>query len=158
MACPEPNHPGIRVLHEKTFPTGKASFNFVEWKEPAELPDGEYPLILNIDRILYHYNGSSMTRRCKVSMEMAPSPFIELNPKDAEKLNLKEGEKVRVTNRRASVVVPVKVSNRIKEGEGHMVFHYPEAPGNILLNDQPQDPFCKIPQFRMCTVRIEKYD
>ncbi len=153
--CPDPDHPGTPVLHENGFPRGRALFSAIEWKGPEELPDEEYPLLLTTGRVLYQYHTGTMTRRSPVLENSAPSPYVEMNPEDATRLGLDDGDKVRATSRRGSIILPVRVTSTVNSGIVFMPFHYREAAANLLTNDA-LDPVCKIPEAKVCAVRIEK--
>ncbi len=155
--CPAPDHPGTPVLHENGFPRGRALFSAIEWKGPEELPDDEYPLLLTTGRVLYQYHTGTMTRRSPVLESSAPSPYVEMNPEDAARLGLDDGDRVRATSRRGSIILPVRVTSRVNSGIVFMPFHYQEAAANLLTNDA-LDPVCKIPEAKVCAVRIEKYE
>ena len=153
--CPEADHPGTPVLHENGFPRGKALFSAITWNGPDERPDEEYPLVLSTGRILYQYHTGTMTRRSKVLEESAPSPYVEMNPADAEILSLEEGETVQASSRRGQITLPVRITDRVYKGMVFMPFHYKEAAANLLTNDA-LDPVCKIPEAKVCAIKIEK--
>ena len=96
--CPDKEHPGTTYLHKGKFARGLGKFTPVEYKPAAELPDEEYPFYLTTGRILYHYHGGTMTRRVDGLNELAPSGLLEVNPADAAKLGLEDGEAVSYTH------------------------------------------------------------
>jgi len=153
--CPEKDHPGTPILHKKTFPRGKALFTAVIWEGPDERPDDEYPLVLSTGRVLYQYHTGTMTRRSRVLEESAPSPYVEMNPEDAMALKLEDGETVLARSRRGRISLPVRITDRVCKGMVFMPFHYREASANLLTNDA-LDPKCKIPEAKVCAIRIEK--
>jgi len=155
--CPEADHPGTPVLHENGFPRGKALFTAITWNGPDERPDEEYPLVLSTGRVLYQYHTGTMTRRSEVLEESAPSPYVEMNPADAEILNLEEGETVQASSRRGQITLPVRITDRVYKGMVFMPFHYKEAAANLLTNDA-LDPVCKIPEAKVCAIKIEKVE
>ena len=85
---PAADHPGTPILHTKAFSRGKGKFMPIDFVPAPELPDDEYPFILNTGRVLYHWHGGEMTRRAKGLMEIYGKPLIELNPDDAEKMGV----------------------------------------------------------------------
>jgi len=153
--CPDPEHPGTPILFVDSFPVGRAKFTAVTWNGPKEVTDPEYPLILTTGRLLYQYHTGTMTRRSRVLEESAPAPFVELHPRDAEALSLADGEMVRATSRRGAITLPVLITERVEPGVVFIPFHYHEAAANLLTNDA-LDPVCKIPEAKVCAVRIEK--
>ena len=153
--CPDEEHPGTPTLHKGEFARGKALFTPIEWTGPDESPDDEYPLVLSTGRVLYQYHTGTMTRRSEVLEQSAPSPYVEMNPEDAEELMLEDGEEVRACSRRGAITLPVRITERVERGLVFIPFHYREAAANLLTNDA-LDPKCKIAEAKVCAVRIEK--
>ena len=152
--CLSVDHPGSPILFGHGFPLGKASFIPVSWREPGELPDADYPFVLTTGRVLYQYHTGTMTRRSQVLERADSGPFIEINPDDAQKLRIKNGEQVRVMSRRGRIILPARVTAGISPGITFIPFHYREAAANLLTNDA-LDPISKIPEAKVCAVRIE---
>ena len=153
--CPAPDHPGTPVLHVGGFPRGKGRFTAVVWKGPEEQPDEEFPLVLSTGRVLYQYHTGTMTRRSEVLERSAPGPYVEMHPDDAAALGVADGEEVRAVSRRGEIVLPARVTDRVARGQVFMPFHYREAAANLITNDA-LDPACKIPEAKVCAIRIEK--
>ena len=152
--CPDEDHPGTKFLHKDRFTRGLGRLQPVEHRPPAEEPDGEYPLILTTGRILMHYGAGSFTRRV-ASLERAnPENFVELNPADAERYRIADGDNVKVISRRGELIAKVKLTE-IREGTIFMPFLYEESPANRLTNDV-LDPVCGIPELKVCAARIER--
>lgn len=154
--CPTTDHPGTPYLFKGGFPRGKGAFTVVKYKPSCEEPDEEYPYILTTGRILFQYHAGSMTRRVKAIEEVAGEPFIEITPEDAQALNIKDGQMVRVSSRRGSVSLKAKITKRPKKGTVFIPFHFREAAANVLTNSLALDPLCKIPELKVSTVRIER--
>jgi formate dehydrogenase alpha subunit len=152
--CPTPDHPGTKFLHKEKFTKGKGSFHPVEHIDPAELPDDEYPLVLTTGRVLYHYH-TIVSRKSKGLMAIYPEGLVEVNPEDAEGLSIKDGEMVTVSSRRGSARATTCVTGKVPKGTVFMTFHFPEACANILTNPA-LDPQAKIPEYKVCAVKIEK--
>lgn len=154
--CPTVEHPGTPILHTERFltPDGKGRFMPLEYKPPAETPDEEYPLILTTERSLYHYHGT-LTRKVEGLNTLRAKELVEVNPNDANALGIADGEVVRVISRRGEVTARVKVTNDSPPGVVTMSFHFAESPTNTLTNPA-LDPVAKIPEFKVCAVRIEK--
>jgi len=153
--CPNRDHPGTRYLHKDRFTRGLGLFQAVEYLPPAETPDEDYPYILSTGRVLYHYHAGSMTRRCQGLDEIYPESLAEINPSDAQELGVEDGEMVRIASRRGEVEVKAKVTERAPRGVVFMNFHFNEAAANILTNPA-LDPVGKIPEYKVCAVRMEK--
>jgi len=153
--CPDENHPGTPVLFENGFPIGRAKFSAVVWQGPRELPDEEYPLVLSTGRVLAQYHTGTMTRRSPILEDVDSGPYAEINPEDAEQLGIEPGEKVRAVSRRGNITIPARITERVGKGLVFIPFHYREAAANLLTNDA-LDPVCKIPEAKVCAVRLEK--
>ncbi len=153
--CPAEDHPGTPVLFEAGFPRGLATFTPITWRNAEELPDDEYPFILTTGRVLYQYHTGTMTRRSQVLESADRGPVVEMNPDDAKRLKIKDGEQVNVASRRGTITLPAFVTDRISPGVTFIPFHYKEAAANLLTNDA-LDPDCKIPEAKVCAVKVEK--
>ncbi len=153
--CPAEDHPGTPILHRGRFARGLGRFSPVEWLPPHEQPDAEYPFVLTTGRVLYHFHGGSMTRRTKGLSEIYPEAKVELNPLDARALNVADGDLVRVTSRRGQVVAKAEVVDRTGQGVVFITFHFAEAAAN-LLTVAALDPIAKIPEYKVCAVKVER--
>ncbi len=153
--CPTPKHPGTPYLHKDKFVRGKGLFHAIEFIPPAELPDKDYPLLLTTGRVLYHYHTGSMTRRDDGLNFRYPEGHVEMHPVDAMELGVAEGEKVRVTSRRGRIEMPVTVTPRSPQGTVFIPFHFFEAAANQLTNPV-LDPIGKIPEYKVCAVKVAK--
>ncbi len=146
-------HPGTPILHAGQFTRGKGLFAVTQNVPPVEMPDAEYPMLLNTGRVLYHWHGGEMTRRAKGLMEVYGESLIELNPQDAQRLNLQENGKVKVTSRRGSIEATAWVTDRVPVGMVYANFHFPEVPANELTI-AALDPIAKIPEYKVCAVKV----
>jgi formate dehydrogenase major subunit len=151
--CPNTDHPGTRFLHKDRFSRGRGLFHAVEYIPPAELPDDEYPILLSTGRVLYHYHTGTMTRLSKGSMERCPESLVEINPFDAERLGIVDGQTVKVTSRRGTLQAKAKITTRSDRGMVFMNFHFHEAAVNLLTNPA-LDPIAKIPEYKVCAVNV----
>ncbi len=154
---PDPEHQdGPVVLFGEGFPTasGRAKFVPAEWTAARELPDDDYPLVLNTGRLLEHWHTGSMTRRTKALDALEPEAFVGMHPDDAADLCIADGQRVRVTSPRGSVCLTVRVTSRECRGAVFIPFHFREAAANLLTIDE-LDPDGKIPEFKFCAVRVE---
>lgn len=149
---PHKDHPGTKFLHEGKFTRGKGLFAVVDYELPNELPDEEYPFLLTTGRKLQHYNIS--TRFSPALEEHAPEELAEINPVDAKRLGIQDGDKVKVVSRRGEVVTKVWITERVQPGVIFMTFHYKESPTNVLTNGA-YDKVTKTYEYKVCGVRIE---
>lgn len=153
--CPTEEHPGTPILHSKTFTRGKGKFHPVTFKPPAEEPDARYPFVLTTGRVGCHYHTGTMTRRSETLAQEMPTGFVEVNPQDAARLNIRDGEMARVGTRRGQITLRVRVTERVAPGILFVPFHFLEAAANILTNPA-LDPVAKIPEFKVCAAAIER--
>ena len=153
--CPTLEHPGTPILHKDAFTRGKGLFSAIEYTPPAEEPDADYPFILTTGRILYQYHTATMSRRSSGLVSRTPDAFVEINPKDARALDVSEGDMIAVSSRRGSIEVRAAISERCDKGVVFIPFHYSEAAVNRLTNPA-LDPVAKIPELKVCAVKIEK--
>jgi len=152
--CPTLDHPGTPILHAGKFSRGLGKFHAVEWQPAAEMPDEQYPFLLTTGRVLYHWHGGDMTRRSAGLDALYPEALVEINPQDAAKLAIANGDMVKVASRRGEVVAKAEVVDRPDPGVVFMTFHFQEAAAN-LLTIGALDPVAKIPEYKVAAVRIE---
>mgnify|MGYP001827056685 CR=1 FL=1 len=156
--CPDPeNDEGIVVLFGDGFPTPtkRGKFSPAEVIPPAELPDAEYPFVLNTGRTLQHWHTGSMTRRAKALDEINPDAFCEIHPDDLATLGVDDGGMVRLSTRRNHIRIKAISSTKTSKGSVFVPFHYREAAANLLTTDA-LDPVGKIPSFKFCALKVEK--
>jgi formate dehydrogenase alpha subunit len=152
--CPTGEHPGTPILHVGTFSRGLGHLSAVDWQPPAEQPDEEYPFIFTTGRVLYHYHTGTMTRRSQGLDEHVPGPVVEINRDDAARLGVGDGQVVRISSRRGVIEAAARVSPMTAPGVVFMPFHFAEAAAN-KLTIAALDPTGKIPQLKVCAVRVE---
>ncbi len=152
--CPSVDHPGTPYLHKGKFARGLGKFFALEFREAAELPDDEYPLLLTTGRIMFQYHTGSMTRRSPKLESEAPEAYIEIHEDDAEKIGLNGRKRVRVSSRRGQIELGVRITNDIRRGVVYIPFHWAEAAANVLTNDA-LDPVTKTPEYKVCAVKVE---
>jgi len=153
--CPTMHHPGTPVLHVDAFTRGRGRFVPLEYKPSAELPDSEYPLILTTERSLYHFHTGTLTRKVNGLNVLKSEELVEMNPLDAKTLGITDGKRVKVLSRRGEVVAKAKITPASPPGVVCMSFHFAESPTNMLTNPAV-DPVAKIPELKVCAVRVEK--
>jgi formate dehydrogenase alpha subunit len=155
--CPNRDHPGTSFLHKGSFARGKGLFESIEYRPPAELPDDEYPFYLTTGRVYQHWHTGSMTRRISTLSREVPEGFVDINPKDAKTLGLANRELVRVVSRRGAITIKTRITDDVPEKSIFLPFHFREAPANMLTH-AVCDPKAKIPEFKVCAVRVEKVE
>ena len=152
--CPTPDHPGTPYLHKGKFSRGLGRFHAIEFKEAAELPDEEYPFILTTGRLMFHWHTGTMTRRSEKLEQEVPEAYVEMHPDDAARIGLDGAKRVRVASRRGEIELVARVTPRIRPGVVFIPFHFAEAAANALTH-AALDPVAKIPEYKVCAVRVE---
>src|SRR5262249_44807410 len=109
---------GTAVLFSDRFPTasGRGKFIPCAYAPANELPDHDYPLILNTGRLLEHWHPGTMTRRTAVLDALQPAPFVEVHPHDLTRLGIAEGREVTVRSRRGAIRLPARASDAVPVG------------------------------------------
>jgi formate dehydrogenase major subunit/formate dehydrogenase alpha subunit len=153
--CPSEDHPGTPILHRENFTRGLGQFHPAEYRPAAEETDASFPIVLTTGRVLEHYHTGTMSRRSKGLDGLVPGPFVEVNGADAKKIRVSDGDRVKVTSRRGSIVLPAKLGSRVDAGVLFIPFHFWEAAANVLTNPAT-DPTAGIPEFKVCAVQLER--
>lgn len=154
--CPNEDHPGTCYLHQNgEFTCGLGKFNAVDWTPPAEVPDGDYPLVLSTGRRLYHYHTRTQTGRCQGLNDLLGEETADISLQDAGAMGIEQGEKIRVKSRRGEVTVKARVTPEVQPGMVWMAFHFRENCANWLTNPA-FDPVTLTAEYKACAVRIEK--
>ena len=155
--CKDKEDPGTKFLHQGEFARGKGKFHPVTYIPPAEEVDEEYDYIMMTGRMLYHFHTGTMTRNSEPIDKHEPDAYLEINEKDAKKLKIMAGDRVKVTSRRGEVETNVRIGDRVQAGQIFMPFHYAESPANRLTNPV-LDKAAKIPELKVTAVKIEKVE
>ncbi len=173
--CPTEDHPGTVRRYTavygdplvKKFDPAAADVSFYgskdkkatvwlrPYKGPAEPPDAEYPFALTTGRQIEHWHTGTMTLKVPELRRSAPAAYVEINPRDAQKLGIKAMDKVRVTSRRGTIVLEAKVMDVPRDGLVFVPMHYPDKMINSLTNDA-FDALSKQPEYKVCAVKLEK--
>ena len=156
--CPSPDHPGTRFLYESDFPRGPRA-RFVAFDQgplAEEMPSKRFPLVLNTGRVLYHWHGGTMTRRADGLLARSPELQVSLNAGDGERFNVADGEWVRVRSRRGELEGRVLYTEKMRKGEVFVPFVKLQEHAANFLTNSAFDPNSKIPEYKVCAVRIEK--
>jgi formate dehydrogenase alpha subunit len=153
--CPNRAHPGTAYLHKDRFNRGLGLFHAIEYLPPEELPDKEYPYMLTTGRIYVHYHTGTMTRRSPSLNKEVEEGFAEINPRQAKELGIIQGERIKVLSRRGEIEIKADLSERMERNTIFIPFHFVESAANRLTNPA-FDPIAKIPEFKVCAVKIER--
>jgi predicted molibdopterin-dependent oxidoreductase YjgC len=148
------DHPGTEDLHQTRFTRGLGRFHAVPFRPAAELPEAEYPLLLNTGRVLEQWHTRSMTGRIPGLNDLAPEALAEIHPQDASRLGVRTGGRIRVSSRRGTLLARARVTEQTPPGSVFLPFHYAEAAANLLTN-AALDPDSRIPEYKVCAVRVE---
>ncbi|MEV3859065.1 molybdopterin oxidoreductase family protein [Streptomyces sp. NPDC050095] len=156
--CPDPGHEGTPRLFLDGFATqdGRARFAPVTHRPAAEEPDAEYPVYLTTGRVVAQYQSGAQTRRVAELNKAAPGPFVELHPRLAARLGIAEGDTVAVTSRRGRALAPARLTGSIRADTVFMPFHWPGAGRANTLTNPALDPTSRMPEFKVCAVRVAK--
>lgn len=158
--CPEKDHKGTSRLFEsedKKFyhPDGKARFHAFDFRPPAETIDKDYPIWFTSGRVVSQYLSGTQTRRIENLVNQYPEPLCEMHPILAEKLGVKDGQKVKVSSRRGEMIVPAQVVKTIRPDTVFIPYHWPGKKAANLITNRKLDPISKIPEFKVCSCRVE---
>ncbi len=165
LPCPDINHPGTpRLFTDLRFPRpdGRAALIARSYKEPSEVVDDEYPIVLNTGRVSCHFNTRTRTGRIPRLNTIEPDNFVEIHPTDAARYGISEGDEVEVTSRRGSVRGTARISDRVLAGTIFMSPHYGRAfsvgDGRLanLVCNPAYDVHSKQPEFKYCAVKIAR--
>ncbi len=154
--CPNTEHKGTTFLHKDgKFTRGKGKCHACEYVPPAEEPGTEYPFRLTTGRVGPHWHTGTMTRRSITLDREVPSAYVEINPEDATNLGVRKNQMVNVSSRRGAIALRAEISNIVPRGTVFIPFHFIEASVNELTI-AALDPIAKIPDFKVCAVKIER--
>src|SRR5262245_22519273 len=157
--CPEIGHPGTPRLYEGgKFATesGRAHFSAVRYRAPAEVVDDDYPVWLTTGRVISQYLSGTQTRRIGPLVEQYPEPLCEMHPRLAGEYGIADGDIVRVSSRRGEIVLPAAVVDTIRPDTVFIPYHWAGAHAANQLTIRALDPQSKIPEYKVCAVRIER--
>ena len=153
--CPDKEHPGTVFLHEGEFKRGKGKFHATPFRAAVEQPDKEFPYLLTTGRYLYHWHTRTMTGRSEGLEQLCPPVPFEMHPEDAGAEGIVDGDPVELSSRRGSIRARASVTDRSPRGTIFMAFHFVEGAANTLTIDEV-DPIAKIPEYKVCAIRLKK--
>jgi predicted molibdopterin-dependent oxidoreductase YjgC len=155
--CYDQQHPGELFLHSRLWKEPvegrQAPFSVVKHELPVEMPDAEYPFLLTTGRRLDSYNTGVQTGGFTSPLRRGES--LDISPEDAANLALKDGDPVRVSSRRGSVVAPARIDRSLRAGLVFMTFHFQDEVRVNLLTIDETDPKSGTAEFKACAVRVE---
>ena len=156
--CPDESHPGTPRLFFDRFATedGRARFHPVEYMPAAEVPDEDYPYFLTTGRVLAQYQSGTQTRRVKELAKAEPEAVVEIHPDTARSLGIAAGDKIRLTTRRGRAVMKARLTPDIRLDTVFAPFHWGAGGSANALTNPALDPVSRIPEFKVCAVRVEK--
>jgi assimilatory nitrate reductase catalytic subunit len=167
--CPADDHPGTPRLFEEGswnpiargqgrfyFPDGKARFHVAPYTPPAEDADEEFPILLTTGRVVSQYLSGTQTRRIGPLVDQCPEPRIEMHPRLAERQGITDGDWVRVESRRGVCTLRAQVVTTIRPDTIFIPYHWAGARSVNQVTIAAQDPISKIPEFKVCAVRLVK--
>ncbi len=151
--CPDPAHPGTPILHRERFatPTGRGRFYPVAYRPPPEVPDARFPLWMTTGRVVVHYNSGSLSRRVPELAAYAPEVWVAVHPQDARRLEVEDGETVRMRSPRGDIQARVQVSDHVQPGLVFLPFHFP---GVNALTLKELDREARIPSYKVAACAI----
>ena len=167
--CPDEAHPGTPRLFEPGswnpvaqgkgpfyFPDGKARFIVAPYTPPTEEVDEEYPLMLTTGRVISQFLSGEQTRRIGPLLDNYPEPRIELHPALAAQLGIADGDWCTAETRRGAVTLQAQVVKTIRPDTIFIPYHWPGRRSVNQLTIAAQDPISKIPEYKVCAVRLRK--
>lgn len=165
--CPDDEHPGTPRLFEEGswnpvakgegpfyFPDGKARFLVAPYTPPTEDVDGEYPLMLTTGRVISHFLSGTQTRRIGPLVDQYPEPRLEIHPRLAERLGIRDGEWATVESRRGTCTVKAQVVTTIRPDTVFVPYHWGGRRSINRVTIAAQDPISGIPEYKCCACRV----
>jgi formate dehydrogenase major subunit len=153
--CPSDGHPGTRILHTEIPAADKRlALKAIEYRETQETTTPEFPFLLMTGRTLYQFNAGTMTSRTR-NVELRPGDFLDISPRDAERLCLRDGECARIRSRYGSAALPVKISDGVRDGVLFATFHTPEVFLNLVTSPE-RDGVTGTPEYKRTAVQVER--
>jgi assimilatory nitrate reductase catalytic subunit len=155
--CPSLDHPGTpRLWEDRKFATadGKAHFNPVVYKDPGEVVNYEYPVVLTTGRVVSQYLSGTQTRRIGKLVDQYPEPLLEIHPELAAQYGITQRELVKVITRRGEAIFPANIVETIRKDTVFIPYHWPGKKSANQLTPGTLDPISKIPEFKVCACQL----
>jgi assimilatory nitrate reductase catalytic subunit len=169
--CPSDESPGTPRLFEKGswnvvakgkgpfyFLDGKAHFNVAKYTPPAEVTDADYPLMLTTGRVISQFLSGTQTRRIGPLVDHCPNPYIEVHPQLAARLGINNGDWATAESRRGNCTLKARIVKTIRPDTIFIPYHWAGRLSANQLTIAAQDPISKIPEYKVCAVRLKKAD
>jgi ferredoxin-nitrate reductase len=161
--CPATDHPGTKRRYQGgVFPTadGRAVFLPRDHRAPRELPDHEFPFVLTTGRLYAHWHTLTRTGKVDKLVRREPGPFVEVNPDDAARLGIKQGDLVQLSSRRGTIQLPARLCDGVAPGMAFVPFHWGDlyAAGNAAnyLTISAIGRVAKQPELKFCAINLER--
>lgn len=156
---PEGAVPSVTRMYEDgkfQTPDGKAKLLAIEWKPFPDQPGKHFPFVFNTGRTVEHWHTRTKTGKVPILEGMSPRAWLEMNPRDAKRLELKPHDKVDIISKRNRVSgVELRITEIVAPGQVFMPFHFAETNSN-LITQSAFDPISREPNYKQCAVRVEK--
>lgn len=140
--------------------SGKGVFFARPHMDPAELPDTDYPFVLNTGRLQHQWHTLTKTGKIATLNKLNPGPFVELHPEDAAALGIQDKDQVEIRSRRGRAVLPAVVTERVRVGNCFAPFHWNDVFGDDLtinaVTSDAIDPISQQPEFKFCAVAMTR--
>ena len=144
------------------FPTphGRAVFFARPHLSPEEMPDKDYPFLLNTGRLPHQWHTMTKTGKVAKLNKLNPGPFVEIHPEDAARQQISDGDRVEIASRRGRAVLPAVVTDRVRPGDCFAPFHWNDTFGEYLsinaVTNDAVDPVSRQPEYKACAVTLTK--
>lgn len=152
--CPDEDHPGTEIMHNDSFPLGKAGLRRILYYPTKEAVDEEFPFLLVSGRTLYQFNAGTMTMRT-ANAELRATDLLDISVEDATRLRLHNGEKVRLHSRYGEASLPIRITSAVNPGQLFATFHTAEVFLNRVTSPY-RDCYVKSPEYKVTAVKIER--
>lgn len=143
-------------------PSGKGQFFARPHLDPAEMPDADFPFVLNTGRVQHQWHTLTKTGKVATLNKLNPGPFVEVHPEDAEALGVRDKDQLEIRSRRGVAVLPVVVSDRVLPGGCFAPFHWNDVYGDQLainaVTSDAIDPISQQPEFKFCAVSLRRVE
>jgi formate dehydrogenase major subunit len=155
--CPTESDPGAQFLHGRLWATPRigpaAPFSLVKHEGPVEMPDADYPFQLTTGRRLESYNTGVQTGGYTSPLRRPET--LDISPEDAATLGVVDGDVMRITSRRGSVVAPVHIDSSLRAGLVFMTLHFQDQVKVNVLTTDVWDAKSGTSEFKACAVRLQ---
>ena len=141
-------------MHTESFPLGKAGLRRIRYRSTEETIDEEFPFLLVTGRTLYQFNAGTMTMRT-ANVKLRATDLLDISADDAQRLQLHNGERVRVHSRYGAASLPIRITSAVRRGELFATFHTAEVFLNRVTSPH-RDRYVKSPEYKVTAVQIER--